>query len=201
MLAADGFTYERAAIQQWLEGHDTSPMASLECCSIGHEPVTCVTNSPPASLLLHETMPARLMHGIMQHAQSNIVRPGHLGPALTLLSVLIDRPTPPCRTSTCCPTTPRAAPSMSCGKPASWMVRRWRRPEEPPGYQTVYRRCYYVYALLDVSSPCRGPRTHTSPAVQSCKSPTSAAAPIVMISGLAPMAGGQLGVCLHALLQ
>jgi len=48
VLAADGFTYERAAIQQWLEGHDTSPMASLECCVLGHEPVTCVTNSPPA---------------------------------------------------------------------------------------------------------------------------------------------------------
>ena len=29
-IAADGYTYERPIIEQWLRGHDTSPMTNLK---------------------------------------------------------------------------------------------------------------------------------------------------------------------------
>jgi len=33
VIAADGFTYEREAIELWLQGHDTSPRTPWQRCS------------------------------------------------------------------------------------------------------------------------------------------------------------------------
>eukprot|EP01105_Mastigella_eilhardi_P010645 TRINITY_DN247_c0_g2_i2.p1 TRINITY_DN247_c0_g2~~TRINITY_DN247_c0_g2_i2.p1 ORF type:complete len:610 (+),score=152.39 TRINITY_DN247_c0_g2_i2:54-1832(+) len=52
VLAADGFLYERTAIEQWLEHHSTSPMANLQLPSKNLTPCYTV-RSATAEWLLH----------------------------------------------------------------------------------------------------------------------------------------------------